>query len=229
MKARHRHAAAGLLLVLIARSGAFAEAAQEAGVTDPSPSRSASPGPTSSGPRVRITTGSDVELSGIVDFQGGTPATKGALIESDADTVRIRVAGQPDVTVLRPRRSMVGVITQSDAARLIVAPEGGSVVTIPRDGVARYEISRGRVSRGRNVLIGLLVGGVAGAAIGFAHGHRCQPRSNVEIWHCWMEPEASTLFGLMVGAGGGAAVGAFIPRHERWTMRPLIELPNLTR
>ena len=225
MKAQHRHATAGLLLVLIARSGAIAEAAQEAAVTDPNAIRSASPGPTS-GTRVRITTGPDVELAGIVDFHGGTPATKGAVIENDASTVRIRVAGQPDVTVLRPRRSMAGVITQSDAARLLIAPEGGSVVTIPRDSIARYEISKGRVSRRRNLLIGLLVGGAAGAALGFAHGNECQPSGALFDLHCLMEPAASAFGGLLIGAGSGAAVGAFIPRHERWTTRPLTELPK---
>jgi len=231
MRAPHAPATTCVLFMLIA-SGAFAGAPQ-GGVpgqnTAAVRSSLESPG---HGARVRITSGAAVALPGVLRFDGLTPMTDAVIIHDDADTVTVRTDGDRRVKVLRPLRHAVGVITRSDLERLVVDSGATEVVTVPRDAVVRYEVSKGRASRRRNVLLGVLVGGGVGAAIGFAAGNACHPEPVAPnsgfptFGNCFMAREGGALAGLMIGAGGAAAVGALLPRHERWTTRPLSQLPK---
>jgi hypothetical protein len=178
--------------------------------------------------RVRITAGPRVEVPGVIRFEGLTPTSDGTIVREEADTVRVRVDGDSDVTIVRPLRRAVGLITHSDPTRLLVDSGGGATVTIPRDAIAQYEVSKGRASRRRNVLIGVLVGGGLGAVIGFAAGSACheEPSQGFGFGNCYMAAEGGGVIGLMFGAGGGALIGALVPRHERWSTRPLSQLPK---
>jgi hypothetical protein len=209
----------GVLLTLVA-SGAFA-ATQDSSPAEVLPGQPAVP----SGTRVRLTAGTQVELPGVVRFVGTMPITDGSIVANGKETVSVRLEGQPDVTIVRPLRRAVGIISESDAARLLVTSDIGGTVTIPRPAVARYEISKGRASRLRNALIGLLIGSVGGAAIGFANGKGCTDVQYFGFNDCFGEPEVSTVAGFLIGGGSGALAGALWPRPERWSARPISQLP----
>ena len=215
-----------LLLALMAPCSAMAQTQDDASaqysLLQASPLKS--PG---SDIRVRITAGSIVEVPGVIRLDGFTRTSSGTIVAENADTVRVRVGGDGDVTILRPLRRAVGLITHSEPARLLVDSGGGTTVTVPRAAVARYEVTKGRASRRRNVLLGLLVGAGVGAAIGLAVGSACDEEPSGGFGgNCYMASEGGALVGLMFGAGGGAVVGALLPRPERWSNRPLSQLPN---
>lgn len=173
-------------------------------------------------PRVRITAGSAVNVPGVIRFEGFTPKSDGTILGENADTVSVRVDGNRDVTVLRPLRRATGRISGSDPAQLLVASDTGALVTIPRPAIQRYEVSKGRASRLRNVLIGLAIGVGVGVAAGFAD-NECDNDPPRFMGGCIVQPQA---VGAVLGAGGGALIGALVPRPERWTTRTLDQLPR---
>ena len=227
MRGPNRIGTVALLLALMAPCSAMAQAQDKTSAqhTTLQASSLESPG---SDTRVRITAGPRVEVPGVIRFEGPTPTSDGTIVREGADTVSVRVDGDRDVTILRPLRRAVGLITNAESSLLLVDSGGGATVTVPRDAIARYEVSKGRASRRRKVLSGVLVGAGVGAAIGFAAGNACheEPSHEFGFGNCYMASEGGALAGLMFGAGGGAAIGALVPRHERWSNRPLSQLPK---
>jgi len=87
--------------------------------------------------------------------------------------------------------------------------EKGSDVSLKREDVARVSTSSG-AKRGEHAVIGLVVGGGIGAAIGaLAANH-----SSGSGWFAWKgSPGIGALVGVAIGAPSGALVGAVIPAH----------------
>ena len=95
--------------------------------------------------------------------------------------------------------------------------EDGVVLTVPRVAIASLERQASERSRKRGAGLGFLIGGGTGAGIGFLMGNSCD---STVFFGCFMEPEASTFGGLLLGAVAGTVTGDFFgPR--RWQTVPL--------
>lgn len=165
------------------------------------------------GVRGRITTASTVELAGVIRLEGQT-ITGPPMLSSDDETVTTAggVDGQ-SLTVPRPTRRLVGVITHVAPQTLSIMRDDGSAVTIPRAAIARVEQQIGRRSRWRGAGWGFLIGGGGGAGVGYLIGRNCH---STAFLGCFLEPAASTFGGLLVGGVAGAVLGAVVPPSEQW-------------
>jgi hypothetical protein len=83
--------------------------------------------------------------------------------------------------------------------------EKGSDISLKREAVVRVSTASG-ARRGEHAVIGLVVGGLAGAGIGAAAG------SGSKSWLGQAEG-VGALIGVVIGATSGAIVGAVIPAH----------------
>jgi|SRR5271163_4116248 len=88
---------------------------------------------------------------------------------------------------------------------VLTLQEKGSDVSVKREDVVRVSTASG-ARRGEHAVIGLVVGGLAGAGIGAAAGSRSQGWVGVS-------EAAGAVIGLVIGATSGAIVGAVIPAH----------------
>ena len=88
---------------------------------------------------------------------------------------------------------------------VLTLQEKGSDVSVKREVVVRVSTASG-ARRGEHAVIGLVVGGLAGAGIGAAAGSRSKD---------WVGASEGifALVGVAIGATGGAIVGAVIPAH----------------
>jgi len=88
---------------------------------------------------------------------------------------------------------------------LLSLKEEGADISIKRNDVARVSISSG-AKRGEHAVIGLLIGGAAGAGIGALSGssHGFLGGSSRGL---------TALAGVIIGAPSGAIVGAVLPAH----------------
>jgi len=93
----------------------------------------------------------------------------------------------------------------SVADDVLTLQEKGSDVSVKREVVVRVSTASG-ARRGEHAVIGLVVGGLAGAGIGAAAGSRSKD---------WVGASEGifALVGVAIGATGGAIVGAVIPAH----------------
>ena len=93
----------------------------------------------------------------------------------------------------------------SVADDVLTLQEKGSDVSVKREVVVRVSTASG-ARRGEHAVIGLVVGGLAGAGIGAAAG------SGSKDW-IGVSEGVGALVGVAIGATGGAIVGAVIPAH----------------
>ena len=93
----------------------------------------------------------------------------------------------------------------SVADDVLTLQEKGSDVSVKREVVVRVSTASG-ARRGEHAVIGLVVGGLAGAGIGAAAG------SGSKGW-IGVSEGVGALVGVAIGATGGAIVGAVIPAH----------------
>jgi len=92
---------------------------------------------------------------------------------------------------------------------VLTLQEKGSDVSVKREDVVRVSTASG-ARRGEHAVIGLVVGGLAGAGIGaIAADHS----TGNGFWSWKAEPGIGALVGVVIGAPIGAAVGAVIPAH----------------
>ena len=142
---------------------------------------------------------------------------------------RMRVTGppvcQPTYTVcVGPPRQSVGTFWAWQADSLIME-RNGNALALPLDAVTKLEVSQGQKSYTVDgAIIGLLVGGVAGAAIGYASYQKCE--SQGEFFSCIgdLGPEFAAWGGALVIGLGGGVVGALIgasTKTDRWAEVPL--------
>jgi hypothetical protein len=88
---------------------------------------------------------------------------------------------------------------------VLTLQEKGSDVAVKREDVVRVSTASG-ARRGEHAVIGLVVGGLAGAGIGAASGSRSKGWAG-------LSEGIGALVGIAIGATGGAIVGAVIPAH----------------
>ncbi len=118
----------------------------------------------------------------------------------------------------------VGTFVTWEADTLVVY-SNGDTLSVPANLVTRLAVSRGRkTNTGTGSVIGLLVGGVVGAIIGYASYEECVPRGFSFSCIGAVDPELYALgggiIGGLVGGGVGALIGASI-RTDRWQEMPL--------
>ena len=114
------------------------------------------------------------------------------------------------------RAPVVGRLQSLDSQSLTLVVEGQpSPVVLSRQDVTRFDLSRGRRSRGKGALIGLGIGTAVGALAGIIHGS--DPPGT---FLAFSAAEYATGFALL-GASVGAVVGLAVPPGERWETLPL--------
>lgn len=119
---------------------------------------------------------------------------------------------------LSPR---VGLLVSTAADTLFVRhAKKDSTMAIAVPNIARLEVSRGTHTRkAKGALIGLLIGGVAGAVIGAAS---YSPAScNADTWCFDFGPEFGTTVLGVLGAGVGTLIGAIVGSSPTDTWVPV--------
>ena len=92
---------------------------------------------------------------------------------------------------------------------VLTVQEKGSDVSVKREDVVRVSTASG-ARRGEHAVIGLVIGGLAGAAIGaIAADHS----TGYGFWSWKAQPGIGALVGIVIGAPSGALVGAVVPAH----------------
>ena len=168
---------------------------------------------------VRVTASHTAFEDGLLLMSPGTGASV-PIVAQDADTVTLRTDDTRELTLLRSGRRVIDRLAGSGSATLTIALERGPFVTIPRSAILRYEREDGRRPRRRGVLLGLAAGAIGGAVVGLVRGQGCRSSGGFDL-HCAGEPAASALGGALLGGGGGAVIGAFLPRPQRWSPVPV--------
>jgi hypothetical protein len=142
-----------------------------------------------------------VLLTGLAAAQEPPPGSPASVLTVGS---RIRVVS----TAVSAR--LEGAVVAVDETQLTLAPDGGTPLKLPLQSVTRMEVSLGRK---RNPLWGMLIGGLAFAALGAAapvDPNDCGENSDN------LCSRGEAIGGLaLVGAGLGAGVGALI-KTERW-------------
>jgi hypothetical protein len=168
------------------------------------------------GARMRIRTASTIELPGLIRLEEQT--ISGPVVSSDVDTVTTTSgADEQGVTVPRPNRRIVGVLTNVTPQILTMRRDDGSAVTVPRIAIAMLERQVGRRSRCRAAGWGFLIGSGGGAGVGYLIGRSCH---STQFLGCFLEPAASTFGGVVIGGASGAVIGALARPSERWLAVP---------
>ncbi len=113
----------------------------------------------------------------------------------------------------------VGTFVTWEADTLVVQ-SNGDTLSVPVTLVTRLDVSRGRkMNTGKGAVIGLLVGGVVGAVIGYANYE--------EGGFGDLGPGVNVAAGGVIGGLGGLVTGAFIGlaiQTDRWREVPLDQL-----
>ncbi len=115
------------------------------------------------------------------------------------------------------KEPLVGTVVRLDATSVELRTADQKQATlVPRHAITQAEVSLGRRSKKRHVLIGALIGGAAGAiAVLATPEESCDPNA---LFGCSSGPsqgEGALIFGAL-GAAVGAGVGALIPVGEEW-------------
>ena len=133
----------------------------------------------------------------ILVFFLGLPAALGAQTQqgSWSNLNRLKAGQGIEVIESSMKRHAGKFVTVTD--ELLTLKENGSDVSVKREDVARVSTSSGP-KRGEHALIGLVVGGLAGAGIFAASG---SPHG------------IAALVGVVIGAPSGALVGVVLPAH----------------
>lgn len=116
-------------------------------------------------------------------------------------------------------KQVVGQIVEMNGDTLTITLEGRSTrLTVPRDAIARMNLSRGRRSAGARLLrgagLGVLAGGLVGALVGLA--------SEGDGGSLFSDSDRMAIGGIVLGTLGsvvGAAVGLG-SKGERWEQVP---------
>ena len=179
------------------------------------------------GTRVRVSTSDVVEVPGVGRIDEGSFRLNGRATPG-GDTVTVKREGAEPMTLPRANTSYAGKVVASDADTLTIRLDGRNVrVSLPRTAIARMQVSRGGRPRStlRGAAIGLGIGAVGGALLGYSAGDdRCPPGNPNEGFFGWngclalfSAGDKAAMGAIGFGALGGL-VGAVIgSRHsERW-------------
>ena len=116
-------------------------------------------------------------------------------------------------------RQSVGTFWAWETDSLILE-SNGNAVALALDSVTKLEVSQGQKSNtAGGAIIGLLVGSVAGAAIGYVSYEKCVPQGG--LFSCFGDfgPGFDAKVGALAGGLGGIVLGALIGtsiKTDRW-------------
>ncbi len=103
----------------------------------------------------------------------------------------------------------VGTLVTWEADTLVVQ-SNGDTLSVPANLVTRLDVSRGRkTNTGMGAGIGFLVGGVAGAVVGYGSYEECVPQGFLSCLGA-VGPESLAFAGALIGGFGGLVTGALI-------------------
>jgi hypothetical protein len=121
---------------------------------------------------------------------------------------RIRVTIQgPEAST---RIGRLGAVNDSTLVLLTAS----SSTAIPRAGIIRLELSRGRKPSVPGGIAGLVLGAAAGGAVG------CLANRDSYGVFCAGQSDTKVVVGAVVGGAAGATLGALLFRRERWVTLP---------
>ena len=165
-----------------------------------------------------------VAILAFVPLATATAQVRQPPIERGARVRVTRLPICPSTYCVGPPLQSVGTFWAWEADSLIME-SNGNALALPLNSVTKLEVGQGQKSYTvEGTIIGLLVGGVAGALIGYASYGECESRG---LLACWPGPEFAALVGGLVGGLGGGAVGALIGssvKTDRWKEVPLDRL-----
>ena len=124
------------------------------------------------------------------------------------------------VTVVTPTPRLYVGTYQARTDSALQLQSGGSPLTIAMTTVSRLEQSRGRKLSVAGGVLGFLVGGAGGAALG------CLANRDDYGVFCGGQSDTKVAVGAVLGGAAGAALGAILFRRERWGP---VEAPLLVR
>ena len=113
---------------------------------------------------------------------------------------------------------LIGTIVRLDATTLeLQTADRKQPTLVPRDALTKIEISLGRRSRTRGVLVGALVGAAIGVIAVLATPEEpCQPSDILGCPAFGISQGEGAVYIGGVGAVSGALIGSLIPPGERW-------------
>ena len=115
------------------------------------------------------------------------------------------------VSVVTPTPRLYIGTYQARTDSTLQLQSGGSPLTIPMTTVTRLEQSRGRKLSVAGGVLGFLVGGAGGAALG------CLANRDDYGVFCGGQSDTKVVVGAALGGAAGAALGAIVFRRERWS------------
>jgi membrane associated rhomboid family serine protease len=114
------------------------------------------------------------------------------------------------VSVVTPAPRLYIGTYQARTDSTLQMQRGGSPLTIALSTVSRVEQSRGRRLSVAGGVLGFLVGGAGGAALG------CLANRDDYGVFCGGQSDTKVVVGAALGGAAGAALGAVLFRRERW-------------
>ena len=186
-----------------------------------SPSPTFPPAQVTAGQRVRLSAGAAVHVPGLCSGTLDRLSTKGSYERQDGLLVFSHDDGSVEA-VIAPGAVIAGVLVGADPTFLhLRLTDMGPVERIHRGSVARVEVFQGRKGHARN---GAVIGGLAGAALGFAAYHVFAVPTDD-----WPQVNGAAAGSMLYCGGMGVAVGAglgALDRHDDWREVPLEALPG---
>ena len=116
------------------------------------------------------------------------------------------------------------VVTRVGDTLIVRAPGLANPLAVPLAEISQLDVSTGRHRNvGKGILVGIVAGGAVGAGLGAA---TYQPCESTEFMGCFLAPKdrgESVRVGGVVGGALGLVVGALIgaPRRDTWKRVPL--------
>lgn len=115
------------------------------------------------------------------------------------------------LTVVTPSPRLYIGTYQSRTDSTWLLARGGAPLTLAATTVTRVERSQGRKLSVTGGVLGLLVGGAGGAALG------CLANRDDYGVFCGGQSDTKVVVGAALGGAAGAALGAILFRRERWS------------
>jgi len=144
-----------------------------------------------------------------------SPETRGNAVSADKRTATFEVNGRT-VRVAKPLTTLEGSVQSLDEKTLMLARAGESPILVPRDAISRVDVRRRESRKGLGVVIGIVAGGAIGYAIGAAtSGPGCQGGETGLAHLCTLD-EIDKPGGAVLGVVGGAILGLVVAPGARW-------------
>jgi hypothetical protein len=148
-----------------------------------------------------------------LEADGSVKASASGLTDHLAAGTRVRI----DAAVISPRRVTRWVVARHGDTLLVTSSRrAADTVAVALSDITRLDVSRTRGFQTKPVVIGALLGGVAGGVHGY---NQRQPRRTCVIF-CNATPETEVYFGAFDGAVAGTAVALLANRlrpESGWT------------